>query len=88
MWFHLDEAKDAFPDIRMMVKLKKMLSEFCARRVPILLHPSLYRAVKLTYPMDVGGIVLDGRMTSEIGTGSLGQSVGVLIAADFRPVCE
>lgn len=29
----------------------------------MLLHLSLYRALKLTYSMDVGDIVLDGRMT-------------------------
>lgn len=53
-----------------------------------MLHPSLYRAVKLTYPMDISGIVLEGRMTSELGVGSLGQSVRVLTDADFRPVCK
>lgn len=66
----------------------KKLRHFCAGRVPVLLHPSLYRSVKLTYLTDIGGIVLKGRMTSELGTGSLGQSVIVLTNADFRPVCK
>lgn len=49
--------------------------------------PSLYRDLKLTYPTDVGGIVTDDRITTDIETGNLGQSVGVLASADFRPVC-
>lgn len=64
----------------------KKLRHFCAERVPVLLHPSLYRSVKLTYPTDVSGIVLDGWMTMELG--SLGQSVRILSAKDFCPVCE
>lgn len=38
--------------------------------------------------MDVGGIVLDGQIKSEMGTGSLGKSIGVFSPADFRPFCE
>lgn len=87
---HLYEAKDAFSNARVFevgsLKLKR-LSKFCAGRLPVLHQPSLYRALKQTYPVDVGGIVLDGRMTSEMDTRSLGQSVGVLAAADFHPVC-
>lgn len=37
---------------------------------------------------DVAGIVLNSRMTTKMETVSLGQSVGVLTAADFRPVCD
>lgn len=53
------------------LELKK-LSKFFSGRVPVLLHPSLYRAVKLAYPTDVDGTIRDGRITTEIGTGSLG----------------
>lgn len=67
--------------------LRKM-QNFCTGRFPILLHPSLYRAAKLTYTMDVSRIILDGGMTMELGTRSLGHSVRVLSAADFHPVCE
>lgn len=91
VWNHLYEARAAFPNIRMFELENhnlKNLRQFCSGRVPVLLHPSLYRAIKLTYPTDVGGIVTEGRMTSELGVGSLGQSVGVLSPADFRPVCE
>lgn len=84
-----------FADIRMMElgspgppTKKKKLQKFCSGRVSVLLHSSLYKVVKLTYPTDFGGIVPDGRMTAEVGTGCLGQSVAVLSAADFRPACE
>lgn len=81
VWVHLFEAREAYPGIR-MVELDSpdliKLHNFCTGRVPLRLHPSLHRALKLTYPTDVGGIVLDGRMTTELGTGSLGQSVGFL----------
>lgn len=53
--------------------------KFCEGRLQVL---------KLTYPKDVGGIVLDGRMTSKMGTCSLRRSVGVLAPADFRPICD
>lgn len=89
VWGHLTEAKETFPNMRMVEMnspyLKK-LKQYCAVRVPVFLHPSLHRCVKLTYFTDVGGIALEGRMTSELGVGSLGQSV--LTSADFRPVCE
>lgn len=91
VWYFLEECKDVFPDIRVFEtgtpELKK-LSHFCAESVPVVLHPSVYRAAKLTFPMDVGRIVPGGRMTTELGTGSLGHSVGVLSPADFRPICE
>ena len=38
-----------------------------AERVPIVLHPSLYRAVKLTYPRDIGGLAHDRVITNEMG---------------------
>ena len=41
---------------------------------------------KLWYPMDVGGISKDDRVTYELGSGSLRQAVGILTPGDFRPV--
>lgn len=49
------------------------------------LHPSLYKAVKLTFHRDVDRIVLDGRIMSDMCM-SLGHSVGVLSPADFQRV--
>ena len=64
---------------------QKMLP-FCSGRVPILVHPSFYRSLKLRYPMDVGGITRDDRVSTELGTGSLRQAVGILNPKDFRPI--
>ena len=50
--------------------LKKCLP-FCSGRVPILVHPSFYRSLKMRFPLDVGGITRDDRVTTELGTGSL-----------------
>ena len=67
--------------------LKKMMSH-CAGRVLIYVHPSFYRSLKMKYPLDVGGISRDGRVITELGTGSLRQAVGILTPEDFRPVVD
>ena len=54
-------------------------------RVPVVLHPSLYRAVKLTFPRDIGGLAHDGAITNEMATSSMSQTVGVLTPAMFSP---
>ena len=59
---------------------------YCSGRVPILVHPSLYRSLKLRFPIDDGGITRDNRVTTELGTGSLRQAVGILTPKDFRPI--
>ena len=59
---------------------------YCSGRVPVLVHPSLYRSLKLQFPIDVGGITRDNRVTTELGTGSLRQAVGILTPKDFRPI--
>ena len=41
--------------------LKKCIT-FCSGRVPILVHPSLYRSLKLRFLIDVGGITRDNRV--------------------------
>lgn len=86
----LGGTKYSFPSVRMVKTespvLKKM-SNLCAGRNPFNLHPSLYKALKLTFPTDVGGIASDGRITTDIETGSLGQFEEVLNPIDFCPVC-
>ena len=67
--------------------LKKCIP-FCSGRVPILVHPSLYRSLKLRFPIDVGGITRDNWVTTELGTGSLCQAVGIFTPKDFRPVVD
>ena len=54
-------------------------------RVPVVLHPSLYRALKLTYPRDVGSLAHDGAINNEMATGSMSHTVGVLTPAMFSP---
>ena len=67
---------------------RKKCIPFCSGRVPILVHPSLYRSLKLRFPIDVGRITRDNRVTTELGTGSLRQAVGILTPKDFRPVVD
>ena len=89
LWHFIDEASraDAMLADTKNVMLKKMLP-FCSGRVPILVHPSFYRSLKLRYPMDVGGITRDDRVSTELGTGSLRQAVGILTPKDFRPIVD
>ena len=54
--------------------LKKIMS-FCSVRVLIYVHPSFYRSLKLRYPLHVGGLFRDDRVTTELGTGSLRHEV-------------
>ena len=54
-------------------------------RVPVVFHPSLYRAVKLTYPRDIGGLAHDGVITNEMATGSMTLTIGVRTPAIFSP---
>ena len=89
LWRFLEEASRA--DIRLAElgppSLDKILNK-CMGRVPIFVHPSLYRSLKLRYPMDVGGITMDDRVSKELGSGSLRQAVGILTPEDFRPVFD
>lgn len=89
MWNHLVGAKDAFLKIWMAQfetpELKKR-AEIFVRRASVSLPPSLYRALKFTFLTDIGSIVSDGQIMSDIGTASLGQSIKVLTPTDFRPV--
>lgn len=59
----LGEGRVAFPNLRMAKivspPLKKM-SKMCGGKVPILLHPSLYKALKFIFPTVVGSILPDG----------------------------
>ncbi|CAE1328539.1 unnamed protein product [Acanthosepion pharaonis] len=54
-------------------------------RVPVFVHPSLYRALKLTYPSDIGGFSQDDTVENEMASGSMGRAVGVLTPAMFYP---
>ena len=89
LWCFIEEASRT--DIRLAEmehpSLNVMASKFTGR-VPIYVHPCFYRSLKLRYPLDVGGISRDGRVTPELGTCSLRQAVGILTSEDFRPVVD
>lgn len=51
-----------------------------------LLHFTLYRAVKQTFPTDVDSIVKNRRVTSNMGSGSQEQFVGIQTSVDFCPI--
>ena len=45
-----------------------------------------YRALKLKYPLDVGGVSRDGRVTTELDISSLRHVVGILTTEDFHAI--
>lgn len=66
---------------RNSVKKEKL----CSTKTPVLLTFSLFRALKLTFPTDVGRIIEDEQITSDLGYASPGQYVEALSPARFRP---
>ena len=78
----LGEANEALGPIS-YIKDDLLSCKGLVGRVPVVLHPSLYRALKLTFPRDVGGLAHDGAI--EMATGSMSQTVGVLTPAMFSP---
>ena len=89
LWHFIEEASRA--DIRLSemehASLKKMMTH-CAGRVPIYVQPCFKRYLKLKYPLDVGGISRDGRVTTELGTSSLRQTVSIHTLKDFQPTVD
>lgn len=59
------------------------LEQFSSGSYPVFVHPSLYRALKLTFRGDIGNLSLDS-IKSKMGTGTIGQAVGVLTSAMFN----
>ena len=89
LWQFIEEASRA--DMRLAEMGHDSLNEIaakCTGRVPIYVHPTFYRSLKLRFPYDVGGISWSGRVTPELCTGSLRQAVGILTPKDFRPVVD
>ena len=91
VWQFLDTARQTDAGVKLAElehsSLKRCLP-FCSGRVPILVHPSFYRSLKVRFPLDVGGVSRDGRVNTELGTGSLRQAVGILTPEDFRPIVD
>ena len=94
VWELIDHAKKAFPNIAMVDmgkdddKILRSVRNKIAGRLPIYVHPSLYRSLKLIYPSDVGVIVRDGLVPHDHGHGNLGLHAGQLCLEDFEPVCD
>ena len=89
LWQFIEEASRT--DIRlaeMEHTSLNVLSNKRTGRVLIYVHPRFYRSLKLWYPLDVGGISRDGRVTTELSTASLRQAVSILTPEDFQPVVE
>jgi len=91
VWRTITSAESAFPGVVLVQREHPKLTTLkqnCRGRVPIFLHPSLYRALKVKYPHDVGGIARTDTVTKELGIDSLGQTVGILTREDFLPVLD
>ena len=89
LWQFIEEASRA--DMRLAEMGHDSLNEIsakCTGRVPIYVHPTFYRSLKLLFPYDVSGISRSSRVTLELCTGSLRQAVGILTPKDFRPVVD
>ena len=87
VWDMLKEANTAFNmSIPLAVwhhpDLKKQKVN-CSGRVPVFMHPSLYRASKLTFPRDVGGVCQDGSIDNEMGVDPMGPAIGILTPSMF-----
>lgn len=91
VWCHVFDAKDAFPEIIMAELVTpdlKKLHRFCACTCPSNSPPIIIKAIKTNVPhvrwWDCLGWSHEDRVSPE----SLEQSVGVLTASDFHPVCD
>ena len=67
--------------------LVKTKFRFLCREGPHFDHSTFYRSLKVRFPLDVG-VSRDGRVNTELGTGSLKQAVGILTPEDFRPIVD
>ena len=64
----LGEANEAFSPLS-YIKDNPISCKALIERVSIILHPSLYRAIKLTFLQDIRDIAHDGVITNEMATG-------------------
>lgn len=69
-------------------KWTNKMKQFCSGKVLVLFHRSLYRALNLTYPWNIGGLSYDGTIETEMGQGSAGETVDILTTTVFKPVSQ
>ena len=91
IWKFLEEASQLRAGVRLAElqhpSLNKMFVN-CAGRTPIYVHPSFYKAHKMRFPLDVGGLSRNGRVAAELGTSSLRQTIGIFTPEDFKPIVD
>ena len=75
----LDRTKKAASDVKLELPSLKKISHVCSEMVTFTL--SFTELLKLAYPLEIGGISRNGRVTTELGGGSLGQT----LSAFFNP---
>lgn len=84
----IEEANDAismYPSLAYFDNYNiKRLQQYRAGRLLLFVHPSLYRTLKLTFPLNIRGLSLDGIIRSEMCLGSIGQALGVLTPVMFN----
>ena len=84
LWRFIEEASRAVIRLADMEhKSLKVMATKCTGRVPIYVHPSFFRSLKLRHLVDVGGITRNDRLNTELGSGSLHKTVGILTPEDF-----
>ena len=91
VWRTITAAESAFPGVVLVKRVHPSLTNMkakCKGRAPIFIHPSLYRAIKIRFPHDVGGVARTDTVTKELGIDSLGQAVGILTREDFLPMLD
>lgn len=88
IWAMMAEANETFGSFPPMAcfedEVVKKLHQYCSGRFPVFVHPSLYRALKLTFSLDIDGLSPDGTIKTKMGTGSMGEAVGVLTPSMFN----
>ena len=66
----------------------KKLHSFCSERVPVYVHPSLYIALKLKFPLDIRSLSRDGQVTTKLGTISPRHAICIFTPKDFQAVVD
>ena len=84
MWKLLETASQA--DAGMKLAGKKNAKHLHKEGPYLCSTLSLQIFKKVRFPLDVGGLSRDGQVTTELGTGSLRQAVGILNPEDFWPI--
>lgn len=87
-WSMVEEAVKSFnitpPFAIIKNEDKKRLKQFCSWRAPAVVHFSLYRALELSFPLDVTALTIGGHIKTEMNQGSMGETVGIITPTMFK----